>query len=28
VRVCPREGCGKFEHRDARFCSQCGMPLT
>lgn len=27
-RVCPREGCGKVEHRDARFCSQCGMTLT
>jgi len=27
-RVCPREGCGKVEYRDARFCSQCGMPMT
>lgn len=27
-RVCPRAGCGKVEYRDARYCSQCGMPLT
>lgn len=27
-RVCPRKGCRKIEHRDARFCSQCGAPLV
>jgi len=26
-RICPREGCGKVEYRNARFCSQCGRPL-
>jgi len=27
-RICPRRGCRKIEHRDARFCSQCGSPLV
>jgi len=23
--VCPRPGCGKVEHRAARYCGQCGV---
>ncbi|MCH7703647.1 MAG: hypothetical protein IIB61_00925 [Planctomycetes bacterium] len=26
-RVCPRANCRRVEHRDARFCGQCGMRL-
>ncbi len=29
IQVCPREHCGEKEYRtEARFCSQCGTPLT
>jgi len=27
-RVCPRPECRKVEHRQARFCSQCGAALA
>ena len=27
-RVCPRPTCRKVEHRNARFCGQCGMRLS
>ena len=26
--ICSRELCRKVEYRDARYCSQCGAPLT
>ena len=25
---CPRPNCRKVEYRNARFCSQCGAPLS
>lgn len=27
ARICPRANCRRVEHRDARFCGQCGMRL-
>lgn len=26
--LCPRANCRKVEHRNARFCSQCGAQLN
>jgi len=28
VWICPSERCRRVEHRDARFCSQCGTRLV
>lgn len=27
-RVCPRPTCRQVEHRNARFCPQCGLRLS